>query len=170
MLLLVVKFERGQTFKPKDASHLEFPATLRLHPVMIESRRGMSLLLSSSLGQSGLLAFPSSCRGSKEHVDMPRSDEDTGPNGNGSVWKGSNNAPLVPANPGDYRGVESKRLCESAGARARSGHGGRHRIVAGRRSRSQRGGSGGCSRRSEPSTRRRRARSCWTRAAPGRCR
>jgi hypothetical protein len=31
MLLLVAQFERRQTFKPKDASHLEFPATLRLH-------------------------------------------------------------------------------------------------------------------------------------------
>ena len=31
MLLLVVQFERGQTFKPKDASHSEFPASLGLH-------------------------------------------------------------------------------------------------------------------------------------------
>jgi hypothetical protein len=29
---LLARFERGQTFKPKDASHFEFPAT-RLHPL-----------------------------------------------------------------------------------------------------------------------------------------
>jgi hypothetical protein len=29
---LVVRFERRQTFKPEDASHLKFPASLGLHP------------------------------------------------------------------------------------------------------------------------------------------
>jgi hypothetical protein len=37
MLLSGCRFERGQTFKPKDASHPQFPANLRHHPTLDEA-------------------------------------------------------------------------------------------------------------------------------------
>jgi hypothetical protein len=57
MLLLVVQFERRQTFKPKDASHLQFPATLRLHPLSIDNSFLETIDAAAAVPEPGSLAL-----------------------------------------------------------------------------------------------------------------
>jgi hypothetical protein len=61
MLLLVVQFERRQTFKPKDASHFEFPATIRLHRVSSEVAAVHTLDAFLDIGNLLCLFFEIAC-------------------------------------------------------------------------------------------------------------